>query len=316
MGVNIEPEFDPYTTPYEQHEEQTLLQMAQAGDYLAFDELHQRLEAPITRFVRRLVGQLQAAEDIVQDTFLALYVNLSKVKPDENVRPYVYRIARNRCYDLLRRQGRYEYLSLDDDTPTTVRISFDLAEQQGETPPDEVAHWLLLYLEVQEAMENLPELQRQALILHSEEHMTYAEIAEVMDVSVGTVKSRLHQAKKRLKALLRPETMAAINYEFYEDDAPAQPTSVGRSEDVEAPDHEPELLSSSYRRSRPSNAPETTSGQAAPTAWESSDRLTADTTTRVVTGSSPGEAAPGSNTTQASLSASEAHPTAGLRYNG
>lgn len=189
--------------------EPALLERAQNGDYDAFDELHVSLEPAIARFVRRLIGPGQEAEDVVQDTFLALFTNLDRIDPPENLRPYVYRIARNRCYDLLRRQGRYEHVSLDDE-PASVRISFDLARQNGRPPPDEVTHWLLLNLEVQEAMEKLPENQRQALILYSEEDMTYAEIAEVMEVSVGTVKSRLFHAKKNLRRLLRPETLLAI----------------------------------------------------------------------------------------------------------
>ena len=60
-----------------------------------------------------------------------------------------------------------------------------------EGQPEEVAHWLLLRLEVQAAMNKLPELQRQTLILHAEEGLAYQEIAEAMDTSIGTVKSRL-----------------------------------------------------------------------------------------------------------------------------
>lgn len=188
--------------------ERDLLCRAQRGDYDAFDELYSLLEPSIGRFVRRLIGYGQEAEDIVQDTFIAFYQNLHRVNPEEYVRPYVFRIARNRCYDILRRQGRYEQLSLDDE-PTSVRVSFDLSEQNG-TPPEDVAHWLLLHLEVQETMEQLPELQRQALILYCEEGMSYAEIAEVMDVSLGTVKSRIFHAKKTLRGLIAPETMQAI----------------------------------------------------------------------------------------------------------
>lgn len=189
--------------------EQHLLQQAKDGDYLAFDALHQLLEPDIMRFVRRLIGNTQEAEDIVQDTFLSLFTHMGRIRPEENIRPYVFRIARNRAYDILRRQGRYEQVSLDDD-PVSVRISFDIAEQQGSNLPEDVTHWLLLNLEVREAMENLPELQRQALILYSEEEMSYAEIAEVMDVSVGTIKSRIFHAKKNLRRLLNPDTLAAI----------------------------------------------------------------------------------------------------------
>jgi RNA polymerase sigma-70 factor, ECF subfamily len=192
--------------------EQELLRQAQNGDYDAFEQLHGLLQGPITRFVRRLIGPGQEVEDVVQDTFIAFYTNMHRIQPVENLRPYIFRIARNNCYDILRRQGRYEHLSLDDE-PVSVRVSFEHSNRHQPSTED-ATHWLLLHLEVQEAMENLPELQRQALILYAEEDMSYAEIAEIMDVSVGTIKSRLFHAKKNLRRLVSPATLRAIKGEF------------------------------------------------------------------------------------------------------
>lgn len=185
------------------------LKQAQAGDYDAFERLYAVLEASITRFVRRLVGANQEAEDIVQDTFLALFMHLSNVESIDHMRPYVYRIARNNCYDCLRRWQRREEVSIDaDDRPDGYRVSFDLKDKS--TPPDEVAHWLLLNLEVREAIDRLPQKQRQALILYTEANLSYAEIADVMEVSIGTVKSRIFHAKKTLRGMVRPEVLLAI----------------------------------------------------------------------------------------------------------
>jgi RNA polymerase sigma-70 factor (ECF subfamily) len=80
--------------------------------------------------------------------------------------------------------------------------------------PEEVAHWLLIQLEVREAIDRLPEMQRQALILYSEEDLSYTEIAAVMETTVGTVKSRLFHAKQTLRRLLRPETLEALDGAF------------------------------------------------------------------------------------------------------
>ena len=217
--------------------EHELLQLAQQGDDDAFEQLHAALAPGIGRFVRRLIGDGQEAEDVVQDTLLALYLNLNRIEPVEKLRPYVFRIARNRCYDILRRVGRYEEVSIDDDgdDPMRVRVSFEIADERA-TPPDEVAHWLLLQLEVREAIDSLPELQRQTLMLFAEESLTYAEIAEVMDVSIGTIKSRLFHAKRGLRARLKPETleaiMEALDEEDDEDDSPepAQQTVEEREE--------------------------------------------------------------------------------------
>ncbi len=179
---------------------------AQAGDDSAFDCIHNALAPGVQRFIGRLIGA-ENAEDVAQEVFLTLYKNLPAITPPGKLKPYVFRVARHRCYDWLRKHGRYETLSLDDE-PMNVRVSFNAAPNA--TPPDEIAHWLLLSLEVRDAIDTLPDAQRQTLILYCEEELTYAEIGEVMDVSIGTVKSRLHHARKALRSLLNPQTLLAI----------------------------------------------------------------------------------------------------------
>ena len=202
--------------------EAELLKLAQDGDYDAFEALYTALEPGLARFVRRLIGDGYESEDVVQDTLTSLYVNLVKIDPPEKLRPYVFRIARNRCYDILRKQGRYEEVSIDadEDDSFNVRVSFQLADERVPMP-EEVSHWLLLHLEVSDAIERLPELQRQALILYAEEELSYAEIADVMNVSIGTIKSRIFHAKQTLRRMLKPATLEAIEDEM--DDAPVQP---------------------------------------------------------------------------------------------
>jgi RNA polymerase sigma factor (sigma-70 family) len=186
--------------------EHRLLQQAQGGDADSFEQLQIRLEGSIRRFIRRLIGPSDAEDDIVQNVFIALYYNIKKIEPIENLRPYLYRMVRNRCYDELRNQRRYDSFSLDDDN---ARLSFTTASDI-DSQPEEAAHWLLLHLEVKEAIDHLPELQRQTLILFSEESLSYAEIAIAMDTNIGTVKSRLHHAKQGLRRLLRPQTLKVL----------------------------------------------------------------------------------------------------------
>lgn len=189
-----------------------LLRAAQAGDDLAYEDLQARLEPDLRRFVRRMIQHSETEDDILQDVFIAFYQNLKRIDPVETLRPYLFRIARNRCYDDLRRiERRGDTLSIDDE-PVEARIAFTEAYQPPR--PDDTVHWLLLHMEVREAIDRLPEAQRQALLLFSEEQMSYAEIAQVMDVSVGTIKSRLFHAKRNLRGLLRPQTLAQLETEF------------------------------------------------------------------------------------------------------
>jgi RNA polymerase sigma-70 factor (ECF subfamily) len=192
------------------------LQQAQRGDFEAFEQLQRALEPAVRRFVSRLIGDADLEEDLVQVVFIALYQHIGRIDPPEHLRPYVYRMARNRCYDELRRQGRYRNVSLDEEA-VEMHVSFTSA---GDAPTHEdTAYWLLLHLEVREAMERLPELQRQALILYAEEGLSYAEIATAMDTSTGTIKSRIHHAKKSLRRLLRPETLHALDEAFRDEAA-------------------------------------------------------------------------------------------------
>lgn len=194
------------TDVMQNHIEHDYLQQAQAGDPEAFDWLHTMLEPSISRFVYRLVGDMGLTEDIVQDTFTTLYTHLDQIHPPEKLRPFLFRVARNKAYDVLRRGGRYDVVSLEDDR-VEVRVSFHADKSDS---PDEIVHWLLLYMEVQEAIDKLPEHHRQTLILYCEENLSYAEIADVMGVNIGTVKSRLFHAKKALRGLVRPEILLAI----------------------------------------------------------------------------------------------------------
>lgn len=191
--------------------EQERFEQAKAGSRIAFDRLQEILDASVRRFVRRLVGISEAEDDIVQDAFLALYMNLERLESSEHLRPFLFRIVRNRCYDTLRRQGRFQFVPLDAASEdSTVDPSFVTDHRQQ---PDEQLYWRLLYSEVQKAIDRLPEIQRQAIILYCEENLTYAQIAEAMGTDIGTIKSRIFYGRKNLRNLLKPEILEALGIE-------------------------------------------------------------------------------------------------------
>jgi RNA polymerase sigma factor (sigma-70 family) len=193
--------------------DQALLKKAQQGDREAFEQLHLRLEPPIRRFIRRLIGNAEDCDDLVQETFLSLYLNLHRIEPLSQLRAYTYQIARNACYSRLRKLKRRDEVSIEEDeeSPTGPRLSFDLRDT-GQAPED-VAHWLLLKLEVDEAIDRLPAAQREVLLLYTEGELTYAEIAQALDISIGTVKSRIFHAKRTLRGLVKPHVLLAIQAE-------------------------------------------------------------------------------------------------------
>lgn len=191
--------------------EHNLFEEAKARNHTAFDRLQETLDASVRRFVRRLVGISEAEDDIVQDAFLALYMNLDRVESSEHLRPFLFRVVRNRCYDTIRRQGRFQFVPLDaaiDDSAVNSSSLTNLRKQ-----PDEELHWKLLRSEVQKAIGALPEVQRQAIILYCEEDLTYTQIAEAMATDIGTVKSRIFYGRKNLRKLLKPEILEALGIE-------------------------------------------------------------------------------------------------------
>ncbi|MCY4527207.1 MAG: sigma-70 family RNA polymerase sigma factor [Anaerolineaceae bacterium] len=191
-------------------DENDLLRALQAGDDEAFVLLMQRMESPLRRYVRRLIGDGDAVDDIVQDVFFSLYRKNDRIDARRGLRPYLFRMARNRCYDELRRQGRFQSVSLDEEPEGE---SFSLAETLPDPaePTDELAHWLFIQLVVRESMEKFPETQRQALILYAEEQMSYAEIAVATNTNPGTVRSRLSHARRTLRRLVPPWVLAELD---------------------------------------------------------------------------------------------------------
>jgi RNA polymerase sigma-70 factor (ECF subfamily) len=188
--------------------ERKLFEEVRAGEHAAFDRLRELLEPTIRRFVRRLVGWSEDEGDVLQDAFLALYLNLERIPSVESLRPFLFRVARNRCYSELRRQGRFAILSLETGGKAGEPGLQELPEQRP-SPHDQV-QWLLLVGDLQKAMERLPELQRQTLILYVEEDLTYQQIAEAMATDIGTVKSRIHYARQNLRRQLPADLAEAL----------------------------------------------------------------------------------------------------------
>ncbi len=155
------------------------------------------LEGDARRFIWRLLGDFTLAEELSQEAFLALYISIRNGNPIKSLRPFLYRIIRNLCYDELRRRRRIRFISLDDALTGGVTI-------QGATDrlPEQALLAHSLYREVHEALDQLSELHRQVLILHYLEELSYEEIAQAMGSDIGTVKSRLHYAKRNLRKLL------------------------------------------------------------------------------------------------------------------
>ncbi len=180
------------------------LERARAGDLTAFNELVLEHQGLVFSLCLRIIGQKQAAEDATQEAFIAAWRNLKNLRGDA-FRPWLMRIAANACTDELRRRGRRPSSSLDSALEEGVPEPPD-----REPSPETMLLRGALRHQVEEALQELPVDQRMAVILADLNGFDYAEVAEVMKTSLGTVKSRISRGRARLRqALLKdPELLS------------------------------------------------------------------------------------------------------------
>jgi len=176
----------------------TLVRQAQGGDRRAFEELVERYQGQIYRYVLRSVLDATAAEDLTQDTLVRAYASLKAFRGACSFKTWVYRIARNLCIDYQRsgQGGRRRLMPLTAvvDHPAQGAC----ADPLGRSSQQELAE------QVELAIAALPERFRAILVLCDLEGLSYQEAAEVEHCPVGTVKSRLFTARRALRRLLEP----------------------------------------------------------------------------------------------------------------
>lgn len=166
------------------------LEQARRGDQLAFGKLVQAYQRPVYNLAYRMLGNAAEAEDAAQETFVRMYTKLHTYQPDRKLSSWVLSIASHYCIDRLRRR-RFNWLSLDEEPVAAVLPS----RQRG---PEESALCRETRDEVQTLVDRLAPGYRAPLILRYWHELSYAEIAEVMGLSVEAVKSRLHRARLQL----------------------------------------------------------------------------------------------------------------------
>ncbi|MEP6695208.1 MAG: sigma-70 family RNA polymerase sigma factor, partial [Chloroflexota bacterium] len=161
-----------------------LVHAARAGEVLAFDNLFYRYRDGIYRLGLSITKDPSAAEEIVVDTFARAHRALERLEPDDSLRPWLYRVAVNLSYNRQPRKG-VTFSSLDD---STLNIA---AESES---PSDAAERGERRRAVLECVDVLGPKHKVVVVLHYLNGLNLAEIAEIVEVPVGTVKSRLHYA--------------------------------------------------------------------------------------------------------------------------
>ncbi|WP_319525563.1 sigma-70 family RNA polymerase sigma factor [uncultured Desulfosarcina sp.] len=184
------------------HDEELILRL-QRGDEWAFQLLVRRFRKKIFSVAYGITLDREESKDIVQEVFLQAYRSIVGFRGDASLATWLHRITVNRCLNWKRRWARrFKWMhvstdSTDDDTPN-VEI-----ESQLPTPEDRVAD-MQTRQQIENALKTLPEQIRTVFVLRELEGLSYEEIADVTGIKLGTVRSRLFHARKRLKEMLGP----------------------------------------------------------------------------------------------------------------
>jgi len=182
-------------------DEQLLHNYRDSGDRELFARLVRRYERELYAYLRRYLGNAEMAEDVFQSTFLQVHLKCDKFDTSRRFKPWLYTVATNQAIDAQRRNKRHRMVSLNrtnqNDDSVDVGALIDLMVSKDTGPLDHVSQlergqW------VQNAISQLSDQMRSVVNLVYYEGMKYREAADILDIPVGTVKSRLHAAILKL----------------------------------------------------------------------------------------------------------------------
>lgn len=180
-------------------EDHRLISALQAGDEAAYEQLIERFQSPVYNLAYRLLNDQADASDVAQEVFLKVFRNIGHFRGDSSLRTWVYRIAVNESHN------RRRWLFRHRRGETGIEDSFDDVEcrekplmDAGETPFDFTVNREAQLL-LEEALTEINPVFRTALVLREVEDMSYEEIADILEVSIGTVKSRIVRGREALR---------------------------------------------------------------------------------------------------------------------
>ena len=180
-------------------DDQRLISSLQAGDESAYEQLIERFQSPVYNLAYRLLNDQADASDVAQEVFLKIFRNVGSFRGDSSLRTWVYRIAVNESHNRRRwlfrhHRGETGIDDVFDDSDSRERPLMDSRETPFDFAVNREAQVLL-----EEALAAINPIFRTAVVLREVEDMSYEEIAEILEVSIGTVKSRIVRGREALR---------------------------------------------------------------------------------------------------------------------
>ena len=184
-------------------QEATIIKQVLEGDVNAFEGLVKEYEKNVYNLALRMTGDPEDAADMAQDAFIKAYSSLSSFRGDSKFSVWLFRIVSNLCLDFLRSRKRRPTVSLSVENDEGEDMEFEIADESQS--PETLLEQKLTREAVRCGLDSLPPEQRQILLLREIQGLSYEEIAQVLALESGTVKSRIFRARKRLSAFLLRE---------------------------------------------------------------------------------------------------------------
>ena len=181
-------------------EESRIVQKVLRGDVNAFEKLVLEYEKNVYNIALRMTGNAEDASDMTQEAFIKAYNSLQSFRGDSKFSVWIYRIATNVCLDFLRSKSRRPTVSLSVEDNDGEEVQLDVADESQS--PELLLDRQMTRESVRRGLETLSPEYRQILLLREIQGLSYDEISQALGLEVGTVKSRIFRARKKLCAFL------------------------------------------------------------------------------------------------------------------
>ena len=181
-----------------------LIELTKQGDEAAFSEIIKRYQKPITNYIFRMLNDYEEAVDLSQETFVRVYFAIERYSSEYAFSTYIYRIATNLAISEIRKRKRRKLLSLTGlfQSEDSEEIDFEIPDEKI-LPDDELLDEERKKI-ITNAILTLPEKYRASIILRDVQEKSYEEISQILELSLGTTKSRISRARGLLKEKLSP----------------------------------------------------------------------------------------------------------------
>jgi RNA polymerase sigma-70 factor (ECF subfamily) len=183
--------------------ETRLAKLSRGGDRRAFAELVELYKDKIYHLGYRMLNQKQEAEDVVQETFLRVYMNLERYDENQKFSTWIYRIATNLCIDRLRK--RKPNYSIDAEMSDNDGTDWHAILPSDEAGPEDELILSETQQNIRNTIQSLPDKYRTVVVLRYLHDMSLQEISDVLEMPVTTVKTRVHRGREFLRKKLEPE---------------------------------------------------------------------------------------------------------------